>query len=80
MKCKRTIAVIATAVFLSVTSVGSVFAENESTINSKGKILTSSDEVLFDASDFNMLVSEIDQTNANLNNILYHFQFKYQQI
>ncbi len=61
MKNKRVIAVIATVALLSIASVGSVFAENETTINSKGKILTSSDEVLFDASDFTTLSNRLDE-------------------
>lgn len=43
-----------------------VFAENETTINSKGKILTSSDEVLFDSEDFKTLLNRIDEVNDSL--------------
>lgn len=61
---QRIIVVVATVVLLSIASVGSVFAENEVTFNSKGKILTSSDEVLFDASDFKTLDDEIGKVKT----------------
>lgn len=41
--------------------------ENEITINSKGKILTSSEEVLFDSEDFKTLSNKIYEVKDSLN-------------
>lgn len=71
MKHKRIIAVIATVALLSIASVGSVFAETESKINSKGTIVCGgsdgSEGAIFDSADFITLTDKIDDVNGNLN-------------
>lgn len=68
MKHKKLFLAVVMVVLLSITTVGTVFAETQYTtrdkINSKGKIPTSSPDVIFDSDDFKTLADEIDDVKG----------------
>lgn len=76
MKHKRLILTAAMVVLLSTATVGTVFAETESKINSKGTIVCGgsdgSEGAIFDSADFKTLANEIDVvSNKSVRSKLY---------